>query len=290
MDGPAGLVGVVDVAFDQLGELVRIEPGQQRLLRCRQPAFLGSPSFAPLPSGRACSGCAARGLGRMTPSISRIGGSAARRCAQDVVQHLHLRQPRRIVWPGLDLRPRVASLGDAALALFLPPAVAACSFRLRFNLASIGRLPMPARSRGQVAQVLGSPHPGRRAAPWRRKYPQPGRCRPYRARLRRRGRRAAAHRWCGHGRRVDPWRAIGPAHDLGLAGAVLNAFQRIGQRCALKPGRVRQHVRDGGLAHLGVVPGRREMRQQDAGALPLHPRGPTCCRLMPARFAILSAC
>ena len=69
------------------------------------------------------------------------------------------------------------------------------------------------------------------------------------------------------GERVDPGRAVGPAHDLCLARPVVDTFQRIGQRLALEVLRVRQHVPDGLADQLGVVERQLDIRPQYSFAL-----------------------
>ena len=69
------------------------------------------------------------------------------------------------------------------------------------------------------------------------------------------------------GERVYPRRAVGPAHDLGDAAAVIDTFERIGQRLALETLRVSEHVADGAAGKLRVVKRQHDIRPQHALAL-----------------------
>jgi hypothetical protein len=63
---------------------------------------------------------------------------------------------------------------------------------------------------------------------------------------------------------MDPGRAVGPAHHHGLAPAVADALQRVGQRLALEAPGVGQHIGDRDRADLRVVEGEFDRRQQHA--------------------------
>ena len=71
------------------------------------------------------------------------------------------------------------------------------------------------------------------------------------------------------GKRVDPRRAVGPAHDLGHAAAVVDAFERVGQGLALEALRVGEHVADGAAGQVRVVERQLDIGLQHAVALAL---------------------
>jgi hypothetical protein len=52
---------------------------------------------------------------------------------------------------------------------------------------------------------------------------------------------------------VYPWRAVGMAHDLGDAAAIVDTFERIGQGLALEARRLGEHIGDGLAGELVVV-------------------------------------
>ena len=66
---------------------------------------------------------------------------------------------------------------------------------------------------------------------------------------------------------MDPRRAVGPAHDLGAAVAIIDALQRIRHGLALEAIGVRQHVADGAAGQVGIVERQHDIRQQHAFAL-----------------------
>lgn len=69
------------------------------------------------------------------------------------------------------------------------------------------------------------------------------------------------------GEAVDPHRAISTAHDFGLAGAVGDALERVGQGLAHEFLRVCEHVSDGGAGEILVVERQDHIREQYAVAL-----------------------
>ena len=68
---------------------------------------------------------------------------------------------------------------------------------------------------------------------------------------------------------VNPWGSVRPAHDAGLAYAVLDSFKRVGEGSAFEAVRICQNVCDGAAGQLGFIEREDDIGKQDARALAL---------------------